>query len=72
MQENHSFDNYFGTFPGADGIPAGTCMPNSRTDPKAGCVTPFHIGGKAIIDLGSLGRVEIGDNTTATLTCTPG
>src|ERR671936_739817 len=21
MQENHSFDNYFGTFPGADGIP---------------------------------------------------
>ena len=21
MQENHSFDNYFGTYPGADGIP---------------------------------------------------
>ena len=30
MQENHSFDNYFGTFPGADGIPAGTCMPVGR------------------------------------------
>ena len=27
MQENHSFDNYFGTYPGADGIPAGTKMP---------------------------------------------
>ena len=27
MQENHSFDNYFGTYPGADGIPQGTCMP---------------------------------------------
>ena len=27
MQENHSFDNYFGTYPGADGIPPGTCMP---------------------------------------------
>jgi phospholipase C len=27
MQENHSFDNYFGTYPGADGIPKGTCMP---------------------------------------------
>ena len=27
MQENHSFDNYFGTYPGADGIPEGTCMP---------------------------------------------
>ncbi|MBV8212729.1 MAG: hypothetical protein JOZ08_05825 [Verrucomicrobia bacterium] len=24
IQENHSFDNYFGTFPGANGIPAGT------------------------------------------------
>jgi phospholipase C len=23
VQENHSFDNYFGTFPGANGIPAG-------------------------------------------------
>ena len=23
MQENHSFDNYFGTYPGADGIPDG-------------------------------------------------
>jgi phospholipase C len=24
VQENHSFDNYFGTYPGANGIPAGT------------------------------------------------
>ena len=30
MQENHSFDNYFGTFPGADGIPAGTMKPASK------------------------------------------
>jgi phospholipase C len=38
MQENHSFDNYFGTFPGANGIPANTCVP----DPKAGsCVRPY-------------------------------
>jgi len=28
--------------------------------------------GKAIIDLGALGRVEVGDNTTVTLTCTAG
>ncbi|MCL4251180.1 MAG: alkaline phosphatase family protein [Anaerolineae bacterium] len=27
MQENHSFDNYFGTYPGADGIPPDTCIP---------------------------------------------
>jgi phospholipase C len=46
MQENRSFDSYFGTFPGADGIPGlagnpGTvpCLP----DPNAGgCVRPFH------------------------------
>ena len=39
MQENRSFDSYFGTFPGAEGIPAGVCVP----DPQAGgCVAPFH------------------------------
>jgi phospholipase C len=38
MQENRSFDSYFGTYPGADGIPAGTCIPN----PPGSCVRPFH------------------------------
>ena len=28
--------------------------------------------GKAVVDLGALGRVELGDNTTATLTCSGG
>ena len=28
MQENRSFDSYFGTFPGADGIPGGVCVPD--------------------------------------------
>jgi phospholipase C len=52
MQENHSFDNYFGTYPGADGIPPGTCMPiNSQNGPKP-CVKPFRLGGKAVQDLG--------------------
>jgi phospholipase C len=38
-QENRSFDTYFGTFPGADGIPHGVCVP----DPLHGnCVAPFH------------------------------
>ena len=32
MQENHSFDNYFGTYPGADGIPTGICMPVDTGD----------------------------------------
>jgi phospholipase C len=26
VQENHSFDNYFGTFPGANGIPTGVAL----------------------------------------------
>ena len=30
MQENRSFDSYFGTFPGADGIPAGRVRPRTR------------------------------------------
>src|SRR5438876_5224331 len=39
MQENRSFDTYFGTYPGADGIPAGICVPNPVTKQ---CVKPFH------------------------------
>jgi phospholipase C len=44
MQENRSFDSYFGTFPGADGIPMRdgvplVCVP----DPHHGtCVRPYH------------------------------
>jgi len=45
MQENRSFDSYFGTYPGADGIPGlagnpGTvpCVPAG----KSGCVKPYH------------------------------
>jgi hypothetical protein len=34
-----------------------------------GSIITTSSNGKAIIDLGALGRVEIGDNTTATLTC---
>ncbi|MGO9876980.1 MAG: alkaline phosphatase family protein, partial [Acidimicrobiia bacterium] len=39
MQENRSFDSYFGTFPGADGIPKNACVPDPQ---HAGtCVRPF-------------------------------
>jgi phospholipase C len=44
MQENRSFDHYFGTFPGANGFPVQngrftTCV----NDPRTGqCVYPFH------------------------------
>jgi phospholipase C len=39
MQENRSFDSYFGTYPGADGLPAGACAPDPA---HGGCVRPFH------------------------------
>jgi phospholipase C len=44
MQENRSFDHFFGTFPGADGIPMKdgvptVCSPNPLTGV---CVKPFH------------------------------
>ncbi len=50
MQENHSFDNYFGTFPGADGIPPSTCLP--KMPGSRDCVKPFHMPpGQPMIDL---------------------
>jgi phospholipase C len=44
MQENRSFDHYFGTFPGADGIPMKNGVPNVCVpDPQTGkCVVPYH------------------------------
>jgi phospholipase C len=39
MQENRSFDSYFGTLPGADGIPPGVCLPDPMS---GGCDPPFH------------------------------
>jgi phospholipase C len=52
MQENHTFDNYFGTYPGADGIKPGTCIPVNPLDKTStDCVEPFHIGDRPIDDL---------------------
>jgi phospholipase C len=44
MQENRSFDHYFGTFPGADGIPMTNGVPTVCVmDPASNvCVKPFH------------------------------
>src|SRR5271167_96750 len=39
MQENRSFDHYFGTYPGAEGLPPGVCVPNPAGGP---CVAPSH------------------------------
>jgi phospholipase C len=44
MQENRSFDHYFGTFPGADGIPMQNGVPTvCINDPATRqCVKPYH------------------------------
>jgi len=44
MQENRSFDSYFGTYPGADGIPMKNGVPTvCAPDPRTGrCVRPYH------------------------------
>ncbi len=44
MQENRSFDSYFGTFPGAEGIPMKNGVPTGCVpDPaNGGCVKPYH------------------------------
>jgi phospholipase C len=44
VQENRSFDHYFGTFPGADGIPMRNGVPTVCVpDPVLHrCVRPFH------------------------------
>ena len=44
MQENRSFDSYFGTYPGADGLPRRdghftVCAPDPRT---GRCIAPYH------------------------------
>ncbi|HEX4477991.1 MAG TPA: alkaline phosphatase family protein, partial [Polyangiaceae bacterium] len=44
MQENRSFDSYFGTFPGAEGIPMKNGKPvTCLNDPATGmCTYPYH------------------------------
>ena len=43
MQENRSFDSYFGTYPGADGIPMAGGVPAVCVPTPAGrCMRPYH------------------------------
>lgn len=44
MQENRSFDSYFGTYPGVNGLPRNadgftSCLPDPKTST---CVRPYH------------------------------
>ncbi|HYL52694.1 MAG TPA: alkaline phosphatase family protein, partial [Acidimicrobiia bacterium] len=64
MQENRSFDSYFGTYPGADGIPMRNGVPDVCVpDPvQKACIRPFpdhadvnvggpHAEGSARVDI---------------------
>ncbi len=41
MQENRSYDTYFGTYPGGNGIPRGVCVPDPA---RRTCIKPFYDG----------------------------
>lgn len=43
MQEDRTFNNYFGTYPGANGWPDGFAMPVDPEDPDAGSVEPYKL-----------------------------
>ena len=60
MQENHSFDNYFGTYPTANGtinnslasqlqpvngIPGGVCLPHGNS-----CISPYWVNASNTVD----------------------
>jgi phospholipase C len=53
MQSDRSFDNYFGSYPGVDGTPAGTCLPLVVDKPQAGCIAPFALNGRTVPSLDS-------------------
>ena len=48
MQENRSFDHYFGTMPGVEGIPEGTTSPDGSGAP----VAPHHLDTYCTVDTG--------------------
>ncbi len=47
LQEQHSFDNFFGSRRGVDGIPQGVCAPVTSRGSKP-CVAPFPLGGTGL------------------------
>src|ERR1700688_1848035 len=42
MQENRSFDHYYRTYRGAEGIPPGVCVPDGANP----CIAPYHDSSK--------------------------
>jgi len=60
MQENRSFDTYFGTYPGADGIPMKNEVPTvCLPKPGGGCGRPYHV----LADINAGGPHGVADAT---------
>jgi phospholipase C len=51
MQENHSYDNYFGAYKRGNGTPPAACQPKDLKHPSRGCIKPFRIAGRVVEDL---------------------
>jgi phospholipase C len=51
IQENHSFDNYFGTYPGANGLPTGTSGSSNPNGITRYAVSPFHLSISQKVDI---------------------
>lgn len=51
MQGDRTFDNYFSTYPGANGPPVSTCQALVLSKPKNGCVRPFALHGRTVAPL---------------------
>jgi phospholipase C len=51
VQENHSFDNYFGTYPGVIGYPPDTAVPVDPNETGSATVSPFHLNVAQPIDI---------------------
>lgn len=53
MQGDRTFDHYFGTYPGADGLTAGTRQPLDPAHPGAGLVAPYPLHGSPPLSPGA-------------------
>lgn len=54
-QENRTFDQYFGTYPGANGLPMNVALPKARGSNEI--VSPFHLTNTSTRDLDHSSRV---------------
>ncbi|MFI5421128.1 MAG: phospholipase C, partial [Nitrososphaerales archaeon] len=44
LQENHTFDCYFGTYSNVDGtVGKNICLPSTKAGAAANCISPFHL-----------------------------